>query len=66
MKFNAPVIAIVAVITLTILAAVFRVSTAPERIRLRLDTAKTTCIKGGGDWVKEGRDALCQPGAAKK
>ena len=66
MKFNTPVIAIVAVITLTVVATAFRVSTAPERIRQRLDTAKTTCIKAGGDWVNEGRDALCQPGTAQK
>ena len=49
-------------VALTVMAAVFRVSTAPERIRMRLDTAKTTCVKGGGEWIKVGRDELCQPG----
>lgn len=65
-NLNASVIAIALVVALTIAAAVFRVSTAPERIRMRLETAKATCIKAGGEWIKVNREELCQPGAAQK
>jgi hypothetical protein len=30
---------------------VFRVATAPERIRGLRDTAKEVCLKAGGEWV---------------
>ena len=63
MNINVPVISILLVVALTIAAAAFRVSTAPERIRLRLDTAKATCVKGGGTWIKQGHDESCQAGA---
>lgn len=66
MNLNASVIAIALVVALTLAAAVFRVSTAPERIRMRLETAKATCIKAGGEWIKVNREELCQPGAAQK
>ncbi|MFI4931127.1 MAG: hypothetical protein ACHP83_12860 [Burkholderiales bacterium] len=30
---------------------VFRVATAPDRIRERLDIAREVCLKAGGEWV---------------
>jgi len=32
-------------------SAVFRVATAPDRIRERRDVAKEACQKAGGEWV---------------
>jgi hypothetical protein len=32
-------------------SAVFRIATAPERIRERREIAKEACIKAGGEWV---------------
>jgi hypothetical protein len=61
MKLNGPVVAIAMVVALTIVSAVFRVSTAPERIRLRLESAKASCIDAGGQWVEVGREQSCQP-----
>jgi hypothetical protein len=42
-------------------SAVFRVATAPDRIRERRDIAKSVCIKAGGEWVAahHGRE-LCK------
>ena len=61
MKLNVPVLSIAVVVTLTIAAAIFRVSTAPERIRMRLETAKASCINAGGAWIKVGHEESCQP-----
>lgn len=32
-------------------SAVFRVATAPDRIRERRDIAREVCLKSGGEWV---------------
>ena len=61
MKLNGPVISIGIVVALTIVDAAYRVSTAPERIRMRLDTAKATCLNAGNEWVKVGREESCRP-----
>lgn len=67
MKLNASILAILAVITLAVFSTTFRVSTAPERIRQRLDAARAACEGSGGAWVKVGREESCQPpGAARK
>ncbi len=60
-NLNVSVISVAAVVALTIAATVFRVSTAPERIRMRLDTAKASCIKAGGEWVTVNREESCVP-----
>ena len=39
MKLNIPVLGMLTVATLAVLATTYRVSTAPERIRLRLESA---------------------------
>ena len=42
-------------------SAVFRVATAPERIRERRDIAREVCLKSGGEWVvAEGRREACK------
>jgi hypothetical protein len=40
-------------------AAVFRVATAPDRIKERRDTAHAVCLSSGGKWVKVERDEMC-------
>lgn len=40
-------------------AAVFRVATAPDRIKERRDTAHAVCLSSGGKWVKVERDEIC-------
>ena len=42
-------------------SAVFRVATAPDRIRERREMAKEVCLKAGGEWVMaENRKELCK------
>jgi hypothetical protein len=65
-KLNVPVLGRLTVATLAVLATTYRVSTAPERIRQRLESAKTTCANTGGEWVKVGREESCQPAAERK
>ena len=62
MKLRLAGVSIALVVVLTIAAAAFRVWTAPERIRMRLDAAKATCLNGGGEWIKVGREESCRPG----
>lgn len=33
------------------ISAIFRVATAPDRIRERREMAKEVCLKAGGEWV---------------
>ena len=61
MKLRLAGVSIALVVALTIAAAVFRVWTAPARIRMRLDAAKATCLNGGGEWIKVGREESCKP-----
>jgi hypothetical protein len=59
--------AFVIVVLVTVAGTVFRVVTAPERIKDRRDTARSVCTGSGGQWVQVGRDELCQradPGSA--
>jgi hypothetical protein len=43
------------------ISAVFRVATAPDRIRERRDTAKEVCLKSGGEWVMgDNRKEVCK------
>jgi len=42
-------------------SAVFRVATAPERIRERREMAKEVCLKSGGEWVMgDNRREVCK------
>ncbi|MBL0089482.1 MAG: hypothetical protein IPP44_23535 [Ideonella sp.] len=65
MRTDLPVITIALVVALTVVAASFRVVTAPDRIRERLDSARSTCLNQGGEWVTVGRDESCVMPAAK-
>ena len=53
---------VASIIALSVGSALFRIATAPERIAERRATAKQVCVKGGGSWVREGRDELCRKG----
>ncbi|HET9643543.1 MAG TPA: hypothetical protein VFP68_09340 [Burkholderiaceae bacterium] len=52
-------LAILVVIALSVVAAYFRVSTAPERMKAHRDTARTVCESTGGQWSLLGRDEVC-------
>ena len=51
------------VVVMAIGSALFRVATAPQRIKDRHETARSVCLASGGQWVKIDRDELCQRGA---
>ena len=43
------------------ISAVFRVATAPDRIRERREIAKEVCLKSGGEWVMaDNRREVCK------
>jgi Tfp pilus assembly protein FimT len=66
-KQNLAIVAILLVIAVTIAAAVYRVTTAPDRIRMRLNAARDTCLNTGGRWVKVGNEESClQPATAQE
>lgn len=52
--------AFVIVVLAAIGASVFRVSTAPERVRERRETARSVCVSSGGQWVQVGNDEICR------
>ena len=63
--------AFVIVVLAAIGATVFRVSTAPERVKERRNTARSVCVGSGGEWIRVGKDEICQKsepgtGLAKK
>ena len=42
-------------------SGVFRVATAPDRIKERRDMAKEVCLKAGGEWViADDRREVCK------
>jgi hypothetical protein len=54
---------VLGVTVMAVSGTVFRVATAPERVRDRVATAKRVCTERGGAWVKvEGRDQCQLPG----
>ena len=65
MRLNVSLVLIVMVVAMTIGGTAFRVWTAPERIRMRLDSAKASCLNAGGEWVKVGREESCRPAAER-
>jgi hypothetical protein len=60
MTLNLARSAFVIVVLAAVGASVFRVSTAPERVRDRRDTARSVCISSGGQWLQVGNDEICQ------
>ena len=60
MKTSYSLTALVSVVALTIGAASYKVTTAPDRLRIRLDAARSACVNGGGEWVKVGREEACR------
>ncbi len=43
----------------------FRVSTAPDRIKARVETARSGCIANGGQWLKVDGNDMCVKTEAK-
>jgi hypothetical protein len=64
-KLHLSVLSILGVAVLAVLATTFRVSTAPERIRMRLESAKATCVGAGGEWIKVDGEEVCRPAAKR-
>jgi len=52
--------AFVIVVLAAVGASAFRVSTAPERVKERRNTARAVCIGSGGQWIQVGNDEICQ------
>ncbi len=62
-RLNVAVTVTAAVLLLAIAGTVFRVSTAPDRIRERREAARATCLANGGNWVMhDGREACRKNG----
>jgi hypothetical protein len=60
-------LAVALVIAASILGTIFRVATAPERVKERRETARTTCTSSGGVWVEVGSVEMCRtPGTPEK
>ena len=47
------------VVLAAIVAALFRIATAPQRIAERHATARSVCLASGGRWVRDGRHEIC-------
>jgi hypothetical protein len=52
--------AFVIVVLTAVGATVFRVATAPERVKERRNTARAVCVGSGGSWIQSGKDEICQ------
>ena len=61
-KSNLAVMAVAAVVLMALLATLYRVSTAPDRIRERRGLAQTTCVNKGGQWVMVDNQEACVSG----
>ena len=57
-------VALVAVVA--VVGAAFRVSTAPDRIKERRETAHAVCVAAGGQWTTVEREEICLKGEATK
>ncbi|MBS0449168.1 MAG: hypothetical protein JSR59_24870 [Proteobacteria bacterium] len=58
--------AVTLVVLAAITGAVVKITTAPDRIRDRRQTAQSVCLSTGGTWTKIGRDEICvTPDSAK-
>jgi len=44
----------------------FRVSTAPDRIKARVETARAGCTASGGEWLKVDGNDMCVKPEAKR
>ena len=51
--------AVMLVAVVAVGGALFRVVTAPDRVKERRDTARTVCETSGGKWRKAGPDEVC-------
>ena len=60
MSLNITRIAFALVCVAAVLAAVFRVVTASDRVKERRETARSVCIRSGGEWVKVDDAEICR------
>ncbi len=51
--------AVMVVAVAAIGGALFRVATAPDRVKERRSTAQSVCESSGGKWTKVGPDEVC-------
>jgi hypothetical protein len=66
MRLNLAKLAVALVVVVAVAGAVFRVSTAPERIKQRQETARSVCLASGGQWVKVDQNDICATAANVK
>jgi hypothetical protein len=59
MKVNLAGYAVAVITIVAVAGTVFRVSTAPDRVRERLKTAQAVCEASGGQWVTVERETSC-------
>jgi hypothetical protein len=64
MKVDLARYAFAVIVVVAIAATVFRVSTAPDRVRERLKTAQAVCEASGGQWLTVERETRCVKGPA--
>ena len=62
MKLNRARDTVAVIVVAAIAATVFRVSTAPDRVRERMKTAQAVCEASGGQWVTVERETSCLKG----
>jgi hypothetical protein len=56
--------AVLLVAAVAVAGAAFRVSTAPDRIKARMETARAGCTANGGEWLQvDGKDMCVKPEA---
>jgi hypothetical protein len=60
MNMRAAQLAFVVITVASIGAALFRVATAPDRIRERRNVAYSTCVSSGGQWMVVDRTEICR------
>ena len=56
----------VAIVVALVMGTIFRIATAPERRQMRLQSAKESCVRAGGEWIKVDNDDACMPRAVTK
>lgn len=51
---------VMGVVVMSVGGTVFRVATAPDRVRDRTETARRVCTERGGQWVQVERRDVCR------
>lgn len=63
-RFARTAFALISIVAIA--GAVFRITTAPDRIRDRHETARAVCLQNGGEWVTVDSNEVCRTAALAK